>query len=115
MVKTIWSEHFRNDQVISYKFPKLLLYDSPEEYEELIAENPDFQKMVEIAIPSSEMEIKKPVKYILLSRLWHYLSTLIDCIGCSRFSGLIKVAKLNLRYSLFQRLRETRFFASQNE
>ena len=46
-----WSEHFCNGKVISHRFPKLLSYDSPEEYEELIAEYHDFQLLEEIGKP----------------------------------------------------------------
>ena len=91
-----WSERFCNGKVISYRFSKLLPYGSPEEYEKLIAEYHDFQLLEEIGIPSSEMKIIKPVKDILTDLMWHYLSTLKDCIGCPRFPRLTKVAKLIL-------------------
>ena len=91
-----WSERFCNGKVISYRFSKLLPYGSPEEYEKLIAEYHDFQLLEEIGIPSSEMKIIKPVKDILPDLMWHYLSTLKDCIGCPRFPRLTKVAKLIL-------------------
>ena len=90
------SEHFCNGKVISHRFPKVLPYDSPEEYEELIAEYHHFQLLEEIGIPSSEMKIIKPVKDILHDCMWHYLSTLKDWIGCPRFPRLTKVAKLIL-------------------
>ena len=90
------SEHFCNGKVISHRFPKLLPYDSPEEYEELIAEYHDFQLLEEIGILSSEMKIIKPVKDVLDDRMWHYLSTLKDCIGYPRFPVLTKVVKLIL-------------------
>ena len=90
------SEHFCNGKVISHRFLRLLPYDSPEEYEELIAECHDFQLLEEIGIPSSEMKIIKPVKDILHDRVWHYLRNLKDCIGCPRFPRLTKVAKLIL-------------------
>ena len=91
-----WSEHFCNGKVISHRFPKLLPYGSPEEYEELIAEHHDFQLLKEIGIPLSKIKIIKPVTDILHDRIWHYLSTLKDYIGCPRFPRLIKVAKLIL-------------------
>ena len=91
-----WSERFCNGKVISYRFSKLLPYGSPEEYEKLIAEYHDFQLLEEIGIPSSEMKIIKPAKDILHDRMWHYLSTLKDWIGCPRFPRLTKVAKLIL-------------------
>ena len=90
------SEHFCNGKVISHRFPKVLPYDSPEEYEELIAEYHHFQLLEEIGIPSSEMKIIKPAKDILHDCMWHYLSTLKDWIGCPRFPKLTKVAKLIL-------------------
>ena len=38
-----WSKHFCNGKVVSHRFPKLLPYDNPEEYEKLLAEYHDFQ------------------------------------------------------------------------
>ena len=61
-------------------FPKLLPYNSPEEYEELIAEYHDFQLLKEIVIPSFKMKFVKPLKDIFHSRLRHDLSLLKDCI-----------------------------------
>ena len=69
-----WSEHFCNGNVISHRFPKLLPYGSPEEYEE--HEYHNFQLLEEIDIPSSEAKIIKPVKDILHYRMLHYLSTM---------------------------------------
>ena len=91
-------------------FPKLLPYDSPEEYEELIAEHHNFQLLEEIGIPSSEMKIIKPVKDILPDRFWHCLSTLKDCIACPRFPRLTKVAKLIIIISHWNDAEEERVF-----
>ena len=68
------SEDFCIDKVISHRFPKLLPYNSLEEYEELIAEYHDFQLLKEIGIPSSEMKIIKGVKNILHNRCGIILS-----------------------------------------
>ena len=64
-----WSEQFCNGKVISHRFPKLLPYDRPEEYEELIADYHDFQLLEEISIPLPGMKIIKPVKEILQDRM----------------------------------------------
>ena len=91
------SERFCNGKVISFiGFLSSCLNGSPEEYEELIAEYHDLQLLEKTGITSSEMKIIEPVKDILHDRMWHYLSTLKDCLGCPRFPRLTKVAKLIL-------------------
>ena len=89
-----WSENFCNGKVNSHMFPKFLLHDSLEEYEELIEKYHKFQLPEEIGIPLSGIKIIKPVKDILRDRLWHCLSTLKDCIVCPRFFRLTKGMKL---------------------
>ena len=80
------SERFCNGKVISFiGFLSSCLNGSPEEYEELIAEYHDFQLLEKTGITSSEMKIIEPVKDILHDRMWHYLSTLKDCLGCPSF------------------------------
>ena len=68
-------------------------FDSELEYNEKFH---DCQLLEELGIPSSKIKIVKTVKDSLHDCLWHYLSTLKDCIGCPRFSRLTKVAKLIL-------------------
>ena len=115
LVYIFWSEHFCNDKVVSHRFPKLLSYGSPEEYEEPIAEYNDFQLVGVIAILSSEMKIIKLAKNTLLDCLRHYLSTLKDCIGFPNFLVLSTVAMLIFVIPHSNAKEEHVFFASQKE